>query len=254
MTETHPRTLLLAASIGAILLFPVADRAFAAPDPDLSYTYIELRATSFSLGGLFTYRDADVEARLDGEEHSAAGIAGSVRLHPHLYLTGEYTQDLDLAISARLSAGGRFGLAVGVFERRYGRLAIGTRFTLAQRLDLFAELGAEATSFLLPDTVRVDLPGVVLGLSSVGVERVAADGRLGLRLLATDRLELHFHGRYSQLQLRRLEIGDGGELELQDDVLFGVGAMFYPTRRFGVGASYELGEVASASVQLRWRL
>lgn len=227
-----------------------------ADDGELSYTFLEVRATHQDFNNIFEVSTGGLDARLETDGQVGFGLAGSLKVHRNIYLALEAMDELDVDLNARLAFNGEFGLTTGVLLSDYARLALGTRFAINERADFIAELGVEQIGLLVPETVSVVLPsGAFVGLGEgVGSDEADLDVKLGIRWLASRHVEINTHLRHSQLQLREVDVPDGGrELFLQADTLLGLGLMFNVGKGLGLGVSHEIGDVSHTHFQMRWR-
>lgn len=251
MKTTSRRFLLtILALLAPSILFGQSGR----PADDLEYSFVEIRGSERDLGDLFALDRVDNLARVEVGDNAGITLAGSVRISPRFYLGAEYTHDLDVDVVAQFSTDGQLAVAAGVFDSHHARLALGTRWSVGPRVDLFAEVGAEVLSFTLPRSVEVDLPsGISLVLTNLGIDDVKADARVGFRFLPVPRLEVAAWARYSQLQLDNVTVANDNDLVLDEGVLGGIALMGRFGEHFGLGVSVEAGDVTRTDVHLRWR-
>lgn len=235
-------------------------------DKTFSYSYIEgaFVHDNFTSDGLqLTDRDGVGNTADDnfGTFESATGNGGAGRLSLELpfgsekfgfHIVTDYIQTShNVAVSIVNVAGFTAGGVVGTDQKEW-RAAFGFHTNIGKRASLFAELG------MVQNTVNFS--SATLTLSSGGSatadlgpqsgKRTALDGKMGIRAMVTDRLELTGYARYHG-NGDIVADADGHAVDFGGKVKAGAGAFYHFGKRFAVGLDYEFGKPGRARAAVR---
>jgi hypothetical protein len=227
--------------------------ACANEENPLSYSYIEggyMHSNLESDGALISDEDGVGDTSDDNfgtlSDHAGHGWAGRFSLGlinrggSGLYVAGGYLfSDHIPGVSVVNRQGATASGAVDADQKEL-RLVMGAHFALSPKVSLFAELGVAKNTVDLTN-VRLNVAGstVTADISSASGNRTALDGKLGIRAMASAKLELTGYARYHG----NGDIGgDGTALTFSSKVKAGAGAFYHFNRRFAVGGDYEFGK------------
>ncbi len=203
------------------------------------YSFFEVQFTGQSLDRKGVQDQPEFQQSVQVETDSGEGITFSagLGLWKNFYLYGDFVStdiDDDAVITNQdpdspFRAGDEFDLTTL-------RGGLGYRYQLNFTTDIVAQAGYES---------------VDLDFGSFAGENFDSDDKgfgalLGLRTIIRDRLELHAHGRYS-------DVGDPeiGANEFDSDILFGGGIGYRLVRGLWVRGDYETGEIDTWAIGFR---
>lgn len=259
------KNILAAATACAFVSGPV----FASDEEKpFSYSYLEgaFVHDNFNANGLvLTDRDGVGNTADDnfGTFGSATGRGGAARLSLALpikgknfgfHLVSDYLQTShDIGVSIVSLEGFTAGGTVATDQKEW-RMALGWHTTIGKRASLFAEIGAVRNTVNF-SSVNLTISGggtASADLAPLSGTKTSLDGKLGMRALVTDRLELTGYARYH---------GNGGVIagenghavDFEGKFKAGAGAFYHFGARFSLGLDYEFGTPGRARAVARVR-
>jgi hypothetical protein len=255
---------MVATAIGAVISGPVLATDEA---KTINYSYVEgaFVHDNFNANGLqLTDRDGAGDMSDDnfGTFHDATGNGGAGRVSVELpftagklgfHLVADYLQTShDVAVNVTSVSGFTAAGVVPTTQKEW-RAALGLHAEISTNISLFAELGVVnnkvnfSTATLALDTgVIAEAP-----LSAASGSKTSLDGKLGLRAMVTDSIELTGFVRYhGNGDLK--PSADGLNVDFGGKVRAGAGAFYHFSEQISLGLDYEFGTPGRARVAARF--
>ena len=242
--------------LATLLALCASQFAVAASGQDLSYTYLEAGGATRSLSGNLRVRTGDDVVSIRSDDQAGLRLAGAIEVGNNLYFVGTYGQFLGVDLQASLFDSGQLAFAAGVLDRRELFGAFGVHWPLGDRVDMFVELGGERVTHELfaSATVRLEDGELRVDVADFDQDDTDVAGRLGLRWLASDRVEVEVSARHTGLVLDQVVFVDDDErVAFEEDVIFAASVTALFDFGLGLGARFEAGETETATVFARWR-
>jgi hypothetical protein len=203
---------------------------------DFSYTYLEF-------GSLAARSDFSAEqvagpqtVTLDPDSGDGLMIAGSLAFGSRFYIRSSYraaTLDTDALVSSPLAV----SVASGSFDWTTASAALGTAFSLSERLDLFAELGYR--------TVHFDF-GSFAG-ENFDADDSGSEVAAGLRFSPNERVEFDLKAFSNSIGESNLATG-----EFANQPGFEAALRWYVFEDIGLGVELRSGDVRSFGASIRF--
>lgn len=196
-----------------------------------------------NVGTLFGHAGYGGAARL------SVKIVGNEKWGFHVvsdYLSTDHKPAITIVNNTGLSAS-------GIVDARHSefRVAGGVHFSLAEKVSLYAELGYVNNEAKLDQATVTLEDGEVTNadISPFSGSRGAFDGKLGLRALVGEKVELtgfvRYHGNGDILS------GADGHVSFSSKVKGGLGAFYRFNKTFALGADYEIGKPGRLRMAVR---
>ena len=211
--------------------------AQAAGAQDVRYSWLDISYMGQDVGKSGTQPTPVPGQIVDADAKDGDGIRfrGSIGTWKNLYAFVDYgSTDIDVDVVVT-NAGGMFP-ATDEFDYTTIRGGLGVKWSITYRMDLYAEFTYDS----------LDLDFGSFAGEDFDTDDQDIGGALGIRMMATDDLELRVHGRYSNhadVDLTTSEFDTGS--------LFGAGFGWQIVQGLSLVADYESGEFSSWSIGFR---
>ncbi len=231
-----------------------------------NYSYIEgaFVHDNFNANGLrLTDRDGVGDTSDDnfGTFYDATGNGGAARVSLTLpfaignagfHIVSDYLQTSHNVAVDVTSVGGLTAAGIVATKQKEWRVAFGIHADIGKNVGLFAELGLVNNKVDF-SVATLDLGGGGTAEAALGAasgSNTALDGKLGLRAMVTEHLELTGFARYHG-NGGLTSSADGLNVAFTAKVRAGAGAYYHFSKRLSLGLDYEFGKPGRARLAAR---
>lgn len=238
----------LALALGAALAVPAAAQAVSGSN--FNYAYINFVMVDVDYSQRFIDMQGNEVGRLESDSDSGFEIAGSWEFYEGFHLFGLYhTADQELEARGILEINPLSTPSVtqkGSFELNRYRVGLGYAYPISPEFDLYGRVtydNAEIASVKLGDLRLGDIDD-----SGVGAE-------VGAVYTLSPQFQFVGNARYTSVGELSSKTNSDDDLvaEFDSDFLFGLGARWYITERFGLQVGYETGTWTTLNLGGRMR-
>lgn len=223
-----------AKSIAALLLLAGASTAMA---EDVRYSWAEIGFAGQDIGRAGTKTDIVLGQTVDISAKDGDGIKfrGSLGTWHNLFAFVDFTSsdiDVDAVVT---NAQGSFP-ATDEFDYTAMSGGVGVKWSVTTKTDIYAAVTYDSADFDFGSFAGENFDA---GEKDIG-------GRVGIRSILRDKIELRAHARYSGVGDVNLSTG-----VMEPDALYSVGVGYEVVRGLSITADYESGEFSNWNVGFR---